>query len=65
MGLILGTDDNTSDYIMEGHNAIEAWMKKIGLVMNLSGLGVTDEMIERIANRNNICERISVVKEYI
>ena len=28
---------------------MEGWMKKLGITMNLSELGVTDEMIEGIA----------------
>lgn len=34
----------------EGLNYMEKWMKEIGLVMNISDLGVTDDMIEGIAN---------------
>lgn len=34
----------------EGLNCMEKWMKEIGLVMNISDLGVTDDMIEGIAN---------------
>ena len=33
----------------EGLNVMEAWMKKIGLVMNISELGATEEMLEGIA----------------
>ncbi|OUQ55935.1 NADH-dependent alcohol dehydrogenase [Tyzzerella sp. An114] len=33
----------------EGLNCMEKWMKEIGLVMNISDLGVTDDMIECIA----------------
>ena len=33
----------------EGLNAMESWMKEIGLVMNISELGATEEMIEGIA----------------
>ena len=33
----------------EGLNCMEKWMKEIGLVMNISDLGVTDDMIEGIA----------------
>ena len=34
----------------EGLDAMESWMKEIGLVMNISELGATDEMIEGIAD---------------
>lgn len=34
----------------EGLKAMEAWMKKIGLVMNISELGATEDMIEGIAD---------------
>ena len=34
----------------EGLNCMEKWMKEIGLVMNISDLDVTDDMIEGIAN---------------
>ncbi len=30
----------------EGLKAMEAWMKKIGLVMNLTELGVTEDMLD-------------------
>ncbi len=34
----------------EGLNTMENWMKEIGLMMNISDLGVTDYMIEGIAD---------------
>ena len=34
----------------EGLSAMERWMKEIGLVMNLKGLGATEDMIEGIAD---------------
>lgn len=34
----------------EGLSAMEKWMREIGLVMNISDLGVTDDMIEGIAD---------------
>ncbi len=34
---------------IEGLNCMEKWMKEIGLVMNISDIGVTDDMIEGIA----------------
>ena len=34
----------------EGLCAMESWMKEIGLVMNISELGVTEDMLESIAD---------------
>ena len=34
----------------EGLAAMESWMKEIGLVMNISELGVTEDMIDGIAD---------------
>ncbi|MDE7078878.1 MAG: iron-containing alcohol dehydrogenase, partial [Clostridia bacterium] len=39
------TDEQTAD---EGLIAMQAWMKKIGLVMNISQFGVTPDMIDGI-----------------
>ncbi|MBP5719283.1 MAG: iron-containing alcohol dehydrogenase [Abditibacteriota bacterium] len=35
----------------EGLAALEAWMREIGLVMNISDLGATEDMIEDIADK--------------
>ena len=40
----------------EGLNRMEAWMKEIGLVMNIQELGVTEDMLEGIANGSFIME---------
>ena len=40
----------------EGLNAMEAWMKKLGLVMNITDLGATEDMIEGIADGTFIME---------
>ena len=40
----------------EGLAAMEAWMKKIGTAMNLSELGVTEDMIEAIADATIILD---------
>ncbi len=40
----------------EGLAAMESWMKEIGLVMNITDLGVTESMIEGIANATLINE---------
>ena len=52
------TPDNKSDEEIanEGLLAMEAWMKEIGLVMHISELGVTEDMLEGIANGSFICE---------
>ena len=34
----------------EGLDAMEAWMKELGLVMNISDLGATEDMLEGIAD---------------
>ena len=44
-------DGKTDEEIAgEGLNAMEAWMKELGLVMNISDLGATADMIEGIAD---------------
>lgn len=40
------TDEQTAQ---EGLDAMEAWMNELGLVMNISDLGATEEMLEGIA----------------
>lgn len=50
-------DGKTDEEIAgEGLCAMEAWMKEIGLVMNISELGVTEEMLEGIADGSFICD---------
>ena len=41
------TDEQIAD---EGLKAMEKWMRELGLVMNLSELGVTDQLIDKIAD---------------
>lgn len=41
---------NDEEIAKEGLSEMEEWMKKLGVAMNLSELGVTDEMIEGIAD---------------
>lgn len=41
------TDEQIAE---EGLQAMEAWMKELGLVMNISELGATEEMIDGIAD---------------
>ena len=40
----------------QGLDAMESWMKEIGLVMNISELGATEDMIEGIADATLILE---------
>lgn len=41
------TDEQTA---LEGFTAMETWMKELGLVMNLTELGVTEDMVEGVAD---------------
>ena len=41
------TDEQTA---FEGLSAMESWMKEMGLAMNISELGVTEDMIEKVAD---------------
>ena len=47
------TDKEIAD---EGLKAMEGWMKQIGVAMNLSELGVTEDMIEAIADATVILD---------
>ena len=47
------TDEEIAE---EGLKAMEAWMKELGLAMNISELGATEEMIEGIADGTLILE---------
>ena len=50
-------DGKTDEEIaLEGLSCMESWMKEIGLVMNISDLGVTDDMIEGIAKGSFIMD---------
>ena len=40
----------------EGLDAMEKWMRKIGLVMNISDLGVTEDMLEGIVKSTFIMQ---------
>ena len=47
----VSTEGKTDEQVaQEGLCAMETWMKKIGLVMNISDLGATESMIEGIAD---------------
>lgn len=41
---------------VEGLNAMEAWMKEIGVVMNIKDLGVTEDMLEGLVKSTLIME---------
>lgn len=47
---ITAPDKRDSEIAEEGLAAMENWMKEIGVAMNISDLGVTDEMLEKIAD---------------
>ncbi len=43
--------DKTDEQIaLEGLSAMESWMKELGLVLNISELGATEDMLEGIAD---------------
>ncbi len=45
------TEGKTDKQIAEeGLSAMEAWMKELGLVMNLTDLGATEDMLEKLAD---------------
>lgn len=50
--------DNKTDkeVALEGLSAMENWMKELGLAMNLSEIGTTEDMIEDIVNATLIME---------
>ena len=41
---------------LEGLAKMEAWMKELGLVMNLTELGANEEMVEGIADATTILD---------
>ena len=45
---------NDEQIAEEGLKAMESWMKELGLVMNISELGATEEMLEGIADGTRI-----------
>ena len=49
-----GKDD--SQIALEGLDAVEQWMRELGLAMSLSEIGATDDMIEDIVNGTFIME---------
>lgn len=44
------SDKSDMEIAKEGLIAMESWMKELGVAMNISDFGVTDEMIDSIAN---------------
>ena len=51
-----GTEKSDEAIASEGLARMEAWMREIGLVMNITELGVTDDMIEGIADGSFVME---------
>ncbi len=49
-------EKSDEDIAMEGLLAMENWMKQLGLVMNITELGVTEDMIQDIANSTFILD---------
>lgn len=53
----VGTDGKTDERIaLEGLSEMENWMRELGLVMNISELGVREDMIEGIADGSFIMD---------
>ena len=50
------TDKTDMEIAAEGLDCMEAYMKRIGLVMHIGKLGVTDDMLEGIANGSFIMD---------
>ena len=50
------TGKTDEEIAAEGLDRMEAWMKDIGLVMNIKELGVTEDMLEGIAKGSFIME---------
>ena len=50
------TDKTDMEIAAEGLDCMEAYMKRIGLVMHIGELGVTDDMLEGIANGSVIMD---------
>lgn len=50
------TGKTDEEVAAEGLAAMESWMKELGLVMNISELGVTKDMVEGIADSTIIME---------
>ena len=56
-GRALFDEGKTDEAIAEeGLKAMEAWMKELGLAMNISELGATEDMIDGIADGTFILE---------
>ena len=53
---VLSVEKSDEDIAMEGLLAMENWMKQLGLVMNITELGVTEDMIQDIANSTFILD---------
>ena len=53
---ISAADKTTEELAEAGLSAMEAWMQELGLVMKTSELGVTEDMIEGIADATLILD---------
>ena len=49
-------DKSKEEIALEGLESMKNWLKQIGLVLNLTDLGVTKDMIENIADSTLIME---------
>lgn len=50
------TNKSKEEVALEGLNAMEAWMNELGLIMNISELGATKEMVEDLVDATIILE---------
>ena len=50
------TNKSKEEVALEGLNAMKTWMNELGLIMNISELGATKEMIEDLVNATIILE---------
>ena len=48
------TGKSDAEVAEEGLKALESWMCELGLVMNISELGVTEDMLEGLADATRI-----------
>ena len=51
-----GENKSDKEIAEEGLNKMEAWMKKIGLVMNITELGAKEEMLDGMVKSSLIME---------
>ena len=56
IGALMGQGKTDEAIAQEGLEAMEAWMKEMGLVLHLAELGVTQDMVEGIAKGSFVME---------